>query len=84
MNLYGKIFLCFIFLAMLLPLVNAEINSSECAEECIGKVCVYYFYSDSCSACQSIKGFMKDFEVKYNDSVTLHRLNVNEPENFKI
>jgi len=86
MKNWGKLLLTFILLAMLLPLASAQLNDTSsnatCTEECAGKVCVYYFYSPTCHACQSIKDFMNDFEQKNNETVVLHRLDVTKPENF--
>ncbi|MBU2522898.1 MAG: cytochrome c biogenesis CcdA family protein [Nanoarchaeota archaeon] len=75
-------------LMFLIPLASAEtdstISSATCTEECVGKVCVYYFYSPTCHACQSIKDFMNEFEQKNNETVMLHRFDVTKPENFDI
>jgi len=87
MKIYSKLIIAFMILAML-PLAsavesNSTLNTTQCSDECSNRVCVYYFYSPTCHACQSIKEFMNDFESKYNESVILHRLDVTTPSNFE-
>ena len=87
MKIYSKLIIAFMILAML-PLAsavesNSTLNTTQCSDECSNRVCVYYFYSSTCHACQSIKEFMNDFESKYNESVILHRLDVTTPSNFE-
>lgn len=93
MKNWGKLFVAFILLAMLLPLASAQGSTTnvtnatsvrDCSQECAGKVCVYYFYSPTCHACQSIKEFMNTFEQENNQTVILHRFDVTQPENFDI
>ena len=85
---YGKSLIAFLLLAVLLPLASAQTNETNstlnCSEECAGKVCIYYFYSPTCHACQSIKDFMNEFEQGNNGTVVLHRFDVTMPENFNI
>jgi cytochrome c biogenesis protein CcdA len=69
---------------LMFAIVPSAYAQTDCSEQCAGKVCVYEFYSPSCHACQSIEGFLKDFESKYNETVILHRFDVNEPRNFEI
>ncbi len=85
-----KIFLIsLMFFLLALPLISAVSASalneaSQCLSECREKVCVYYFYSLNCHACQIIKDFMNTIESKYQNNITLHKFNVNSPENFQI
>lgn len=71
-------------LALSFALVSSIASAQTCAEECAGKVCLYYFYSESCHACSSIKDFMADFESRYSENITLHRFDVTKPENFTL
>jgi len=69
---------------LLFTILSGAVYSQECSSECAGKICVAYFYSPTCSACNSIKDFMSEVEQKYSENITLHRLNVKEAENFEI
>ncbi len=78
--------LIFLALALLLvPMMLAGFASAdECSKECSEKICVNYFYSPTCSACQSIKEFIDETELKYSDNIVLHRLDVRNASNFEI
>ena len=71
-----------IMLMLVLPVASAQITN--CTQECEGKVCTYFFYSPDCPSCQSIEGFMNDFEANYSKTVVLHRFDVTKSENFDI
>jgi cytochrome c biogenesis protein CcdA len=75
-----RIFL--VFGIALLSLMAVAAAADSCTEDCAGKVCVMYFYSPSCHACQSIADFMSKFNETYSQNITLHKFDVNKPENF--
>lgn len=77
----------FVMLAMSVSLIfsSANVSAQEnqtCAEECAGKVCISYFYSPTCPACNSIKEFVNEIEEKYSENITLHRFNVKEAQSI--
>jgi len=50
----------------------------SCSEECAGKVCVMYFYSPTCHACNSIKDFIDEINKTYSENITIHKLSVKD------
>lgn len=48
------------------------------------KVCIVYFYSDTCTHCESVKPFLDSMEQKYGDDMLLTRYEVSDPENIKL
>lgn len=52
--------------------------------EAENKVCIVYFYSDSCSHCKAIKPFIDGLENEFSDSVRLSRYEVSSPENLQL
>jgi len=48
------------------------------------KVCIVYFYSNTCSHCKAIKPFIDELEKEYGDSIRLSRYEVSSPENLQL
>ncbi|MFH1398903.1 MAG: thioredoxin domain-containing protein [Candidatus Woesearchaeota archaeon] len=48
------------------------------------KVCMVYFYSESCSHCANVKPIVDSLEDKYRDSIRLTRYDVSKPENIQL
>ena len=48
------------------------------------KVCIVYFYGNSCSHCKAIKPFIDQLEQKYADKMRLTRYEVSDPQNIKL
>jgi len=74
--------LAFLFILTAVLSSTALAAEQTCAQECEDKVCVMYFYSPTCHACQSIADFISEINETYSENITLHKLDVNEPENF--
>lgn len=62
-------------------LVPAQIDFCK---ECEGKICVAYFYSPTCHACQYIADFISEINRTYAEKITLYKLDVRENENFEV
>jgi len=77
---FGK----FLVFGCLLFLLIASASAQECEEECKDKICIAYFYSPTCHFCNSIKDFIDSINSTYSENITLHKLNVKEPEGFNL
>jgi len=77
--------LAIILFALALALASSMASAqTNCTQECEGKVCVYFFYSPNCHFCQSIEGYMNDFEANYSKTAVLHRFDVTKPESYAV
>jgi len=70
-------------LILFFSLLSFAQASEMCDEGCKG-ICISYFYSPTCSACNNIKDFVNEIEEKYAENMTLHRFNIKQPESFEI
>lgn len=65
-------------------IASQQLQAGTCAEECAGKICIAYFYSPTCHACQSIADFIAEINKTYAQNITLHKFDVKEPANFEL
>ena len=68
-----KKYFLLIFLLLLVPIVFAE-----------EKICVVYFYSDTCPHCANLKPYLDEIENKYRDKVMLTRYEVHNLKNYEL
>ena len=48
------------------------------------KVCIIYFYSQTCSHCQNLKPFLEEISEIYEGDILITKLDVSNPENVAI
>ena len=48
------------------------------------KVCIVYFYSETCPHCAQVKPLIDSLADEYSDEIHLHRYDVSEPENIQL
>lgn len=62
-----------LFLFLLIPVVLAN-----------EKICVVYFYSDTCQHCANLKPYLDEIDSKYNDKIMLTRYEVHNLKNYEL
>ncbi len=68
-----KKYFLLILLLSLVPIVFAE-----------EKICVVYFYSDTCPHCANLKSYLDEIENKYDDKIMLTRYELHNLKNYEI
>src|SRR3989344_8084439 len=68
-----KKYFLLLFLLLLVPIVFAE-----------DKICIVYFYSDTCPHCANLKPYLDEIENKYSDKIMLTRYEVHNLKNYEL